>query len=88
VQFEVTPKRQEPSALPSKLLRSFVLFVFAVCFIATALSAQSSKETSTFRGAPVRSALAAPAIEKKVDALLRQMTLEEKVGQLVQYSVG
>lgn len=27
-------------------------------------------------------------MEKKVDALLTQMTLEEKVGQLVQYSVG
>ena len=29
-----------------------------------------------------------PGIEKKVDGLLRQMTLEEKVGQLVQYSAG
>lgn len=29
-----------------------------------------------------------PAIERKVDALLRQMTLEEKVGQLAQYSAG
>ncbi|MFI5097438.1 MAG: beta-glucosidase BglX [Candidatus Acidiferrales bacterium] len=74
--------------MPSKFLRSFFLCVLTACFIATALSAQSSKETSAFRGAPVRSALASPAIEKKVDALLRQMTLEEKVGQLVQYSVG
>ena len=74
--------------MPSKFLRSFVLFVFAACFVATTLSAQSSKETSIFRGAPVRSTLAAPSIEKKVDALLHQMTLEEKVGQLVQYSVG
>lgn len=32
--------------------------------------------------------LANPEIEKKVDALLRQMTLEEKVGQLAQYSAG
>jgi beta-glucosidase len=29
-----------------------------------------------------------PAIERRVDALLRQMTLEEKVGQLNQYSYG
>ena len=28
-----------------------------------------------------------PAIEKKVDALLKQMTLEEKVGQMVQVSI-
>jgi len=30
--------------------------------------------------------LASPAIEKRVNALLKQMTLEEKLGQLVQYS--
>jgi beta-glucosidase len=36
----------------------------------------------------VRSPLASPAIEEKVDALLLQMTLEEKIGQLVQYSFG
>ncbi len=29
-----------------------------------------------------------PAAEKKIDALLQKMTLEEKVGQLVQYSAG
>jgi len=74
--------------MPTKFLRSFVLFAFAACFLATTLSAQSPKESAIFRGVPVRSTLAAPAIEKKVNALLRQMTIEEKVGQLVQYSVG
>ncbi len=34
---------------------------------------------------PSNSQLASPAIEAKVDALLKQMTLEEKIGQLVQY---
>ena len=34
------------------------------------------------------SGLRDPAIEKRVDALLKQMTLEEKVGQLAQYSSG
>ncbi len=29
-----------------------------------------------------------PALNKKVDALLQKMTLEEKVGQLVQFSIG
>src|SRR5579871_2429250 len=29
-----------------------------------------------------------PTIEARVDSLLRQMTLEEKIGQLVQYSAG
>src|SRR5271165_4055531 len=34
------------------------------------------------------SSLTNPATEKKIDALLHKMTLEEKVGQLVQYSAG
>ena len=62
--------------MPSKFLRSLALFAFAASFIATSISAQSPKQASIFRGAPVRSTLAAPSIEKKVDALLRQMTLE------------
>jgi hypothetical protein len=74
--------------VPAKVLRSFVLLAFATFFFATSISAQSPKQAPAFRGAPVRSSLAAPSIEKKVEALLRQMTLEEKVGQLVQYSVG
>ncbi len=36
--------------------------------------------------APSNAQLASPQIEQKVDALLKQMTLEEKIGQLVQYS--
>ena len=31
--------------------------------------------------APSNAQLASPQIEKKVDALLKQMTLEEKIGQ-------
>ncbi|HVT98930.1 MAG TPA: glycoside hydrolase family 3 N-terminal domain-containing protein, partial [Acidobacteriaceae bacterium] len=34
---------------------------------------------------PSNAQLASPEIERKVDALVRQMTLEEKLGQLVQY---
>jgi beta-glucosidase len=36
--------------------------------------------------APSNAQLASPQIEQKVNALLQQMTLEEKIGQLVQYS--
>ena len=32
--------------------------------------------------------LAAKQLSERVDALLKKMTLEEKIGQLVQYSVG
>src|SRR5208283_5184913 len=49
---------------------------------------QSSADTIPFRGLPVQSSLADQAIERRVGALLQEMTLEEKVGQLVQYSVG
>ena len=34
------------------------------------------------------SALESPDLDKKVNALLQKMTLEEKIGQLVQYSFG
>jgi beta-glucosidase len=37
---------------------------------------------------PVRSGIYDPSLDAKVEALLRKMTLEEKVGQLVQYSAG
>ena len=35
---------------------------------------------------PSNKQLVNPQIERKVDALLKQMTLDEKIGQLVQYS--
>jgi beta-glucosidase len=38
------------------------------------------------QAAPSNAQLASPQIEQKVDALLKKMTLEEKIGQLVQYS--
>jgi hypothetical protein len=36
----------------------------------------------------VRTGIYDPSLDAKVEALLRKMTLEEKVGQLVQYSAG
>jgi beta-glucosidase len=37
---------------------------------------------------PVRSGIYDPSLDAKVEALLHKMTLEEKVGQLAQYSAG
>ncbi|MBS0389040.1 MAG: beta-glucosidase, partial [Proteobacteria bacterium] len=37
---------------------------------------------------PLHTGVYDPAIDAKVEALLKQMTLEEKVGQLAQYSAG
>jgi beta-glucosidase len=66
--------------------RSLAILLFAA---AASLSfAQTPQKDTPFRGHPVRSRLTNPSIEQKVNALLKQMTLEEKVGQLVQYSVG
>src|SRR3989442_3568227 len=52
------------------------------------LPAQTTSPTSVRSTATVRSSLSDAASEKKVEALLQKMTLEEKVGQLVQYSAG
>jgi len=58
------------------------------CFQILRVEAQENKSQSSNLGQPVHSELADPSIERKVEALLKQMTLEEKVGQLVQYSSG
>jgi len=48
-----------------------------------------SQDKSTVQSAvPVHTGVYDPAIDIKVESLLRNMTLEEKVGQLVQYSAG
>src|SRR6478735_2089662 len=52
--------------------RIFVLTLFLVTLRITNLNAQQKTD---------------PAIESKVDALLKQMTLEEKVGQMAQVSI-
>jgi beta-glucosidase len=58
----------------STLLAGLSLFVLSPVF------AQVS------HAAPSNAQLASPQTERKVDALLKQMTLDEKIGQLVQYS--
>ncbi len=50
--------------------------------------AQTSSSMLASRAGTARTNLSDPNSEKKVDELLRKMTLEEKVGQLVQYSAG
>lgn len=59
---------------------SILLLCVAVQIIATAQIA---------RPAPAQpNGINDPALDPKIDAILQQMTLEEKVGQLVQYSAG
>jgi beta-glucosidase len=69
-------------------LRPFVLVSALALLFSPAIGAQEAARASESRALPVRSNLADPATENKVESLLKQMTVEEKVGQLVQYSVG
>lgn len=70
--------------VPSILI--VLILAAAECALLPASRAQSASPEKTRSGA--LEALDSPAIEKKVSELLQRMTLEEKIGQLVQYSAG
>src|SRR5947207_1933452 len=63
-------------------------FVACILLSCQLVLAQTKSPAVASRSAAVRPSLSDPASEKKLDALLQKMTLEEKVGQLVQYSAG
>src|SRR5260370_1991909 len=52
------------------------------------LQAQTTTPATPTRTAAGRPSLTKAGSEKKIEALLQKMTLDEKVGQLVQYSAG
>jgi beta-glucosidase len=61
--------------------------VFALACALQACVTYGQQRAAAVRPTPPSNAqLASAAIEKRVDALLKQMTLQEKLGQLVQYS--
>jgi beta-glucosidase len=70
----------------NRLLRSAVMA--GLLFSSLPASAQTGSAPVVAHAATARLSLDDPGSEKKIDALLQQMTLEEKVGQLVQYSAG
>src|SRR5229473_5955997 len=64
------------------------IFVYAT-LVWQPLVAQTGKGRSTPPSSvPVGTGIYDPSLDAKVEALLRKMTLEEKVGQLAQYSAG
>jgi beta-glucosidase len=68
------------------LLRSALVAGTLIC--CHSMAAQTTSTVSAPSIAAVRSSLVDESVNKKVEALLKKMTLEEKVGQLVQYSAG
>ena len=74
------------SSCPSSVNAGAIVLSIFIALNPSASSAQSAKGAAANTRPP--SALTSPAIEKKVNALLAKMTLEEKIGQLVQYSAG
>jgi beta-glucosidase len=70
----------------TSLIRSAIVVCLAIC--CQAATAQDSPSAARSSSAPPHSSLNDPATEQKIDVLLHKMTLDEKVGQLVQYSSG
>ena len=63
------------------------IWIVALLILLSSWGAQGTFAQSSAKAArPSNKQLASPEIERKVDALLKKMTLEEKLGQLVQYS--
>ena len=65
--------------------RSILLIVF-FAFLSMPGTPTAESQSAGKITAPSNKQLASPEIERKVDALLKKMTLDEKLGQLVQYS--
>jgi len=78
-------KRLSPGLGTNRRLRTFLTcstLGLAIAWLTPlALTQQDSQSNN-----PSNAQLADPRIESRVDRLLRQMTLEEKIGQLVQYN--
>lgn len=72
------------------MLTPLIRFAIISCFLVFCQSATTQENAGAVasNSAPFHSSLNDSVAEPKIDALLHQMTLEEKVGQLVQYSAG
>jgi beta-glucosidase len=72
------------------VLTSLIRVAIGACMVISSQSAtaQDSPSAAASNPATPQTILNIPATEQKIDALLHKMTLEEKVGQLVQYSAG
>jgi len=74
-------------ARSASLLLSLVFFL-SVAVFATQISRAQTAAAQIKSDVAKANPLDAPGLDEKVEALLHKMTLEEKIGQLVQYSAG
>jgi beta-glucosidase len=65
-----------------------VLLLAALCTVVVSASLSAQVPTSASTAVSSATGIADPKLAARVEAVLRSMTLEEKVGQLVQYSAG
>jgi beta-glucosidase len=79
-------RSQSPARIT--LFEKSALFALLVILFFSAQSALAQSVAPAAKSTQINSDLNDPATEARVEELLRQMTLEEKVGQLVQYSAG
>ena len=72
------------------MLTSLIRSAIVACLVigCQAATAQDSPSVAASKSATPHQNLIDPATEQKISALLRKLTLEEKIGQLVQYSAG
>lgn len=83
--LSLNPNSDHASRKPFRKLAALALGAFFLCGISFAQSAHTHAHHAAIQVQPSNPQLVTPEIEKRVDALLKQMTLEEKIGQLVQY---
>jgi beta-glucosidase len=76
-----------PNRCPDSLLRPLFLILVIGCLAHVEVTAQAPVLRHE-AVKPSNAQLAEPVIERRVDELLRRMTLDEKIGQLVQYSAS
>jgi len=69
-------------------MRPYTVSLLQVCFLLVALGSSGLVAASAQTRPVPNPQLTSRDLSKRVEALLKQMTLDEKVGQLVQYSAG
>jgi beta-glucosidase len=63
-------------------------WITVAAFVLLACHGPEARTDLPASATPARTGIYDPGVEARVEPLLRQMTLEEKIGQLVQYSAG